>query len=274
MIVSPGSIRPASFITVPSVASPDGTMTHAARGLVSFLTKSSIESAPAAPSFARPFTLSGLRSNTTHSWPARIKRRTMFPPIRPRPIIPSCIVSLFLSGERLRESFLDRRGERRQTLADIVQVDSQRPAVSLGEHFEISARLRRLHHAERELLPRYRKVGRIVTGNLQKYPCVRSAFVCLSRRVQEARSESQTCRHALFVAYGFADCLQRPIMHLVHLDVSEQRKIIASLDPPEVRAQITGQRFVVSGGRRKRARILRIRKEIDAGLRMNRRFSR
>ena len=37
MMVSPGSIRLASFITVLSVASPAGTITHAARGLVSFL---------------------------------------------------------------------------------------------------------------------------------------------------------------------------------------------------------------------------------------------
>ena len=43
MMVSPGSIRLASFITVLSVAAPAGTITQAARGLVSFLTKSSIE---------------------------------------------------------------------------------------------------------------------------------------------------------------------------------------------------------------------------------------
>src|SRR3984893_7570618 len=34
----------------------------------------------------------GERSNTTHFCPFVNKRRTMFPPIRPRPIIPSCIV--------------------------------------------------------------------------------------------------------------------------------------------------------------------------------------
>ena len=30
-------------------------------------------------------------SQTTHSWPAFMRRRTMLAPMRPRPIIPSCI---------------------------------------------------------------------------------------------------------------------------------------------------------------------------------------
>ena len=61
MMVSPGSIRLASFITVLSVAAPAGTITQAARGLVSFLTKSSMEVAPVAPSPARPLDVVGVQ---------------------------------------------------------------------------------------------------------------------------------------------------------------------------------------------------------------------
>jgi len=32
-----------------------------------------------------------LTSYTTHEWPSLVKRRTRLAPIRPRPIIPSCI---------------------------------------------------------------------------------------------------------------------------------------------------------------------------------------
>ena len=46
---------------------------------------------PRAPSFASAFTASGERSNATHSWPPRCSRRTMLAPMRPSPIIPSCI---------------------------------------------------------------------------------------------------------------------------------------------------------------------------------------
>ena len=35
----------------------------------------------------------GSRSNTTQACPARMSRRTMFAPIRPRPTIPSCIAA-------------------------------------------------------------------------------------------------------------------------------------------------------------------------------------
>src|SRR5262245_30275511 len=49
-----------------------------------------MDSAPTAPSPASSCTASALRSKTTHSWPSRMRRRTMLAPIRPSPIIPSC----------------------------------------------------------------------------------------------------------------------------------------------------------------------------------------
>ena len=62
-----------------------------ARGFCNFCTNSSSEFAPVAPSPESCFTLSGLRSYTTQVWPFLWSRRTMLAPIRPRPIIPSCI---------------------------------------------------------------------------------------------------------------------------------------------------------------------------------------
>ena len=70
---------------------PAGIITQTARGRSSLATKSSGLSAPTAPSPASPATASGFTSYTTHSCPSRINRRTMLAPIRPRPIIPSCI---------------------------------------------------------------------------------------------------------------------------------------------------------------------------------------
>src|SRR5258708_37981279 len=70
-----------------------GTISQMARGFCSFCTKSSIELAPVAPSPESCLTLSALRSYTTQVWPFFCRRRTMLAPIRPRPIIPSCIPS-------------------------------------------------------------------------------------------------------------------------------------------------------------------------------------
>ncbi len=99
MIASPDSSLDDSSLTVLSVISPAGTMTQTARGLSSLATKSSSESPPVAPSPARVATASGLTSKTTHSWPSRIRRRTKFAPIRPRPTMPSCMRRI-LSGSR------------------------------------------------------------------------------------------------------------------------------------------------------------------------------
>src|SRR5579884_75418 len=91
MIVSPASISEARPSMVLLVMSPAGTMTQAALGVVSLLTKSAIELAPVAPSSSSAFTAPGFTSNTTQLWPSRIRRRTMFAPIRPSPTMPSCI---------------------------------------------------------------------------------------------------------------------------------------------------------------------------------------
>src|SRR5919202_3393965 len=71
-----------------------GTMMQMHRGLSSFATKSSIVSAPVAPSPSSVAIASALTSWTTQSWPPRISRRTMLAPMRPSPIMPTCICGL------------------------------------------------------------------------------------------------------------------------------------------------------------------------------------
>src|SRR5262245_55141485 len=90
MTVSPASNRLPRSSTTLSVT-PAGTMIQAARGGASFSMNSSIERAPVAPSASSRSTGSGERLVTTMSWPAAMRRRTMFAPMRPRPIMPSCI---------------------------------------------------------------------------------------------------------------------------------------------------------------------------------------
>ncbi len=70
---------------------PAGTISQTARGLAIFWMSSPSEAAPVAFSFTMPATAWADMSKTTHSWPPFSRRRTMFAPIRPRPIIPNCI---------------------------------------------------------------------------------------------------------------------------------------------------------------------------------------
>jgi hypothetical protein len=90
MRMSPESSFPVSSSSVASTTAA-GTMSHMARGFLSFFTRSSSETAAVAPSPATCFTDSALRSNATHWCPVFCSRRTIFAPILPSPIIPSCI---------------------------------------------------------------------------------------------------------------------------------------------------------------------------------------
>src|SRR5215469_15536813 len=78
-----------------------GTMSHTARGLSSFFTKSASEVDPIALSCTSSCTVLGDMSKTTHWCPPLMRRRTMFAPIRPRPIIPSCMAVSLLAGLEL-----------------------------------------------------------------------------------------------------------------------------------------------------------------------------
>src|SRR5262245_41220404 len=109
----------------------------------------------------------------------------MLPPMRPKPMIPSCIEnSLLTAGPRpaLRaDRVLDRSLQPRQSVADIrTQMNAQRAAASLRQHLKVAACLRRFDHAERIALAGDGEIGGRVRGDLEKHAGVRSAFVGLT----------------------------------------------------------------------------------------------
>src|SRR5512139_2602555 len=68
-----------------------GTIIQTTLGFGRFIARSWSEEAPVAFSRTSSSTAFGDMSNATHRCPALRSRRTMFAPILPRPIIPSCI---------------------------------------------------------------------------------------------------------------------------------------------------------------------------------------
>src|SRR5579885_945724 len=90
MRISPDARKGESCWITPSTAAA-GTIIQTARGASSFDTNSANEADGVAPSEATCWTAAALVSNTTQRCPLRMRRRTMLAPIRPRPIIPSCI---------------------------------------------------------------------------------------------------------------------------------------------------------------------------------------
>ena len=128
----------------------------------------------------------------------------MFAPIRPRPIIPSCMlpapsrVITPAPASIAASSVLQAGGHVR------AEMDAQRAPAALGQHLEVAARLGRLDDAEGVLLARHRQVVRVVAGDLQEDAAVRPALVGLAGRVQEARPEAEAGGDALPVAHAMA----------------------------------------------------------------------
>src|ERR1700722_13161948 len=94
MMTSPRLRSPASCVIVCSVGSPDGTITHTARGALSAPTRSASDAPPLAPPDAAVATALASRSKTTTWWPPRMSRVVMFAPILPSPTIPICMRTL------------------------------------------------------------------------------------------------------------------------------------------------------------------------------------
>jgi hypothetical protein len=90
MTMSPGSRWGTSASSTLSTT-PAGTMIQIARGRDIFAASSCSEAAPAAPCSTSAATAAGRPSWTTHGMPWPSRRRTMLAPMRPKPIIPSCI---------------------------------------------------------------------------------------------------------------------------------------------------------------------------------------
>ena len=95
MRVSPSSRWGTRSAMVGSTAAV-GTINQMARGFSSFFTRSASDEAPTAFSLANCWTASGDRSKTAQWCPPLSSRRTMLAPIRPSPIMPSCIVVSFV----------------------------------------------------------------------------------------------------------------------------------------------------------------------------------
>src|ERR1041385_583789 len=93
------------------------------------------------------------------------------------------VLRLLYTAERV----VNRGVDRLQSALDVLEVYPKQPAPARREHFVIAAGLRELDRPEAVSLPWHRQIMRIVCGDLEKDAGVRSPFVGLTGRVQEAR---------------------------------------------------------------------------------------
>src|SRR5579885_3422948 len=115
----------------------------------------------------------------------------MFPPIRPRPIIPSCMRPLPDLFERLFDSRL-KLLEARFHIGR--QVHAQQAPPAFCQDPEITPRLRRFHDPERVTLSWDGEIGGIVAGDLQEDAAVRPTLIGLPGRMQKPRTEAEAGR--------------------------------------------------------------------------------
>src|SRR3954454_13860629 len=158
-----------------------------------------------------------------------MRRRTILPPIRPRPIMPSCMATPSGQGA------LDCGVEHRQPLFEItLQVYAQGAAAAPGQHLEIAARLRRLDHSETGLLPGNGKIVAVIGGELQEHAAVWTALVGLTGGMQKARPEFSAGGDMAFVTNREPDALQTIDVIPVTLYIGEQGDIVAVADAAEM----------------------------------------
>ena len=119
------------------------------------------------------------------------------------------------------------------------EMHPQCPSATVGEHLEIPARLGCLDDSERVFLSWNRQFDGVAAGYLQKHSAVWSAFVSLSSGVEKARTEAQTGRHVLLIAHQVPQGCEALFILSIHLDVTEHREVIASLDASEMRFEIS-----------------------------------
>src|SRR5690348_12153192 len=109
----------------------------------------------------------------------------MLPPIRPRPITPSCIAA-FLPEHESCHRLPDGVSDDLQPAADFrTEMEPEDTPPALGEDVEVAARLRRLDDAETVRAPRHLEIRRRIGGDLQEHAGVRPPFVCLAGGMQE-----------------------------------------------------------------------------------------
>src|SRR5580658_3851570 len=191
MMTSPASKSAPRAAMVSSVGLPEGTITQAARGELSFFATSSSEAAGSAPLAAAASRACSERSKATTSWPPFSSRSVMLAPILPRPIMAIFIVaphSPAPSAQRVRVPVL--RSAR--CSADLAQVVDRHPqhAPPVGEQALVVAD--RLGADERAEVVGLAGDGELGLGRsahqLDGDHRVGAALVQLAGRVQKARA--------------------------------------------------------------------------------------
>src|SRR4029453_16166519 len=134
---------------------------------------------------------------------------------------------------------LERRNEcslqSTQMSSDVrAEVSAQGAPVTVQQNLEIPSRLRRLDDAECVFLIRHGQVESVVARDLEEHARVRSALIGLAGRVQETRSELQARRDVPGVPGAVAYRLQLPLVRLGHLDVCQERKVVARPPPARI----------------------------------------
>src|ERR1051326_4847089 len=97
----------------------------------------------------------------------------------------------------------------------------QRAPPAFGQHCKIAARLRSFDDSESVVLIGHRQVRGVIASDLQKDPSVWPTLVSLSGRMQKARAESQTSRHALRIAHRLTGRLQQSLVLVAHFKKSQ-----------------------------------------------------
>src|SRR5450759_3928057 len=236
-----------------SVASPAGTMIQTARGAGNPATSSPTLKAPSAPSVMISRVFSGVRLKATTSWPSRTSRRTMFAPIRPRPMKPMRIGSLLVWSARsdralrltvgrwLRESLAKRPFERRKTGVDVgAEVDAEHRQVVRLERLEVTEGLGIHQLPEAERSPRDLDIDRVVGRELEEPADRRAALVELARGVQEARAEPARRRATGRVAEEPTHPVHRLGPGRGRRDERLEREVRVRVRPRHVASQLAG----------------------------------
>ena len=240
MIASPAPSLAPSSRTVCSVISPAGTMHHAVFGDSSLATNSSSDAAAGRP-FGDQLLHRGLiriehdrgvpaaqqpahhvRAHPTESDHAYLHRRILLKR-ESEGTDRRCVTEPAQRG-----ASSTRRADRFETGGDVrAEVDAQGATAALGEHREVAAGLRRLDDAEGVALPRHGQIAGVVGRDLQEHALVRAALVGLAGRVQEARPEADAGGDVGAIPDAVADPLQHAGVARVHLDVGEERDVVA-----------------------------------------------
>src|SRR6185503_15590829 len=165
--------------------------------------------------------------------------------------------------------------ERAETGADVgAQMYPQGATLALQQYVEVASSLGRLHDAECVLLPWDGNIEGVIASELEEDTRIRSTLVCLPGRVQEARSEFYARRDTRRAEDLIADRLQFALVRVIHLQVGEQREVVAGAKSIQMRFQVIRQRGTRARRAGERREVPLIREQPDAIAGKERRFFR